>query len=90
MKNLKIKKLLAVAVAGILTVGLVACGSSNSDSAKSDTASGSDAASGSYRTLDEIKEDGTINIGVFSDKNPFGYVDENGEYQGTVWQRILA
>ena len=82
MKNLKIKKLLAVAVASILTVGLVACGSSNSDSAKSDTASGSDAASGSYRTLDEIKEDGTINIGVFSDKNPFGYVDENGDYQG--------
>ena len=80
MKNLKIKKLLAVAVAGILTVGLVACGSSNSDSAKSDTASVSDAASGSYRTLDEIKEDGTINIGVFSDKNPFGYVDENGDY----------
>lgn len=35
-----------------------------------------------YRTLDEITEDGTINIGVFSDKNPFGYVDENGEYQG--------
>ena len=35
-----------------------------------------------FRTLDEIKEDGTINIGVFSDKNPFGYVDENGEYQG--------
>ena len=35
-----------------------------------------------YRTLDEIKQSGTINIGVFSDKNPFGYVDENGEYQG--------
>ena len=35
-----------------------------------------------YRTLEEIKADGTINIGVFSDKNPFGYVDENGEYQG--------
>ena len=35
-----------------------------------------------FRTLDEIKADGTINIGVFSDKNPFGYVDENGEYQG--------
>ena len=26
-----------------------------------------------YRTLDEIKESGTINIGVFSDKNPFVY-----------------
>ena len=35
-----------------------------------------------FRTLDEIKDSGTINIGVFSDKNPFGYVDENGEYQG--------
>ena len=35
-----------------------------------------------YRTLDEIKASGAINIGVFSDKNPFGYVDENGEYQG--------
>ena len=35
-----------------------------------------------YRTLDEIKESGKINIGVFSDKNPFGYVDENGKYQG--------
>ena len=35
-----------------------------------------------YRTLDEIKASGVINIGVFSDKNPFGYVDENGEYQG--------
>ena len=36
----------------------------------------------SFRTLDEIKESGTINIGVFSDKSPFGYVDENGDYQG--------
>ena len=35
-----------------------------------------------YRTLDEIKSSGTINIGVFSDKNPFGYVDEYGKYQG--------
>ena len=35
-----------------------------------------------FRTLDEIKESGTVNIGVFSDKNPFGYVDENGDYQG--------
>ena len=35
-----------------------------------------------FQKLQEIKADGTINIGVFSDKNPFGYVDENGEYQG--------
>lgn len=35
-----------------------------------------------YRTVDEIKASGTINIGVFSDKSPFGYMDENGQYQG--------
>lgn len=34
------------------------------------------------RTLDDIKKDGKLKIGVFSDKNPFGYVDENGQIQG--------
>lgn len=50
----------------------------------SSSGEGAGAASGKtvYRTLDEIKESGSINIGVFSDKNPFGYVDENGDYQG--------
>ena len=70
----------AVSAAAVLT----ACGGSSSPAASGSAASGS-AASGSsvvYRTLDEIKASGTINIGVFSDKNPFGYVDENGEYQG--------
>jgi polar amino acid transport system substrate-binding protein len=33
---------------------------------------GSVFADGTFRTLDEIKESGTINIGVFSDKSPFG------------------
>jgi len=36
----------------------------------------------SARSLKEIKDSGKIIIGVFSDKKPFGYVDENGEYQG--------
>ena len=70
----------AVSAAAVLT----ACGSSSSTAA-SGAASGSTASAGGdtvYRTLDEIKADGTVNIGVFSDKNPFGYVDENGEYQG--------
>ena len=35
-----------------------------------------------FRTLDEIKDSGRIVIGLFSDKKPFGYVDEYGEYQG--------
>ena len=36
----------------------------------------------SGRTVAEIKKSKTIKIAVFSDKKPFGYVDENGEYQG--------
>lgn len=39
-------------------------------------------AASTARTLDEIKESGELVVGVFSDKKPFGYVDENGEYQG--------
>ena len=32
--------------------------------------------------LDKIKAAGKIRVGVFSDKPPFGYVDENGQNQG--------
>ena len=88
----KWNKILAAVLTLSLTAGLTACGGSTSDATASDAtannASAADegtASNGSsevYRTLDEIKESGTINIGVFSDKNPFGYVDENGEYQG--------
>ncbi len=59
---------------------LTACGSTNNTAGETKAAEKDSKAV--YRTLDEIKESGTINIGVFSDKSPFGYVDENGEYQG--------
>ena len=61
-----VRNIVALVIALVLTLSLVAV-------ASADTV---------FRTLDEIKASGTINIGVFSDKNPFGYVDENGEYQG--------
>ena len=35
-----------------------------------------------FRTVEKIKKSGTIKIAVFSDKKPFGYVDEYGKYQG--------
>lgn len=82
MKNLKVKKIVAAALALTLALGMTACGSSNGSGKTTDTASKEKSGKEVYRTLDEIKKDGTINIGVFSDKNPFGYVDENGEYQG--------
>lgn len=85
----KLHKILGLGLASVLAVSLAACGTSASTSetaaAPADSGAVTEAAqeeSTVYRTLDQIKESGTINIGVFSDKNPFGYVDENGEYQG--------
>ena len=74
-KNMK-KKILAVLLAtGVAATTLL--GGSILVSAADDGGNTAQA-----RTLDEIKEDGKIKIGVFSDKNPFGYVDENGDVQG--------
>ncbi len=72
--------------AGILTAGLslgalTGCAEEGS-LANEANASNTEPENRVYRTLDEIKAAGSVNIGVFSDKNPFGYVDENGEYQG--------
>lgn len=69
-----------ILILGILAGILVGCGKSGNG----DTASGSTekTKTAQARTLEEIKKDGKIKIGVFSDKNPFGYVDENGDVQG--------
>lgn len=74
---MKIKKVLkkivgTTLIAALGITALTGCGK------KEDGGSGSKI----YRTVDEIKESGTVKIGVFSDKNPFGYVDEKGNYQG--------
>ena len=84
MKNLK--RVLSAALSAAMLMALAACGNGNSATSSAGSVSGSASGSGDgktvYRTLDQIKDSGTINIGVFSDKNPFGYVDENGDYQG--------
>lgn len=74
-KNL-FTKLLALTFAVLLVLGsFAACNGDGSGDTSGDAVA-------SFRTLDEIKESGKIVIGVFSDKAPFGYVDEYGEYQG--------
>lgn len=74
-------KLFASSAAFAAVAGLGGCtiSATNDSAASSSSDSGSTAG---YRTVDEIKESGSVVIGVFSDKSPFGYVDENGEYQG--------
>ena len=81
------KKTIIATVLGavLLTGAITGCGSANAQDAaevKGAERSSEQSEGKVYRTLDEIKESGKINIGVFSDKNPFGYVDENGDYQG--------
>lgn len=82
-KSLVTKLLTAVITIGTVASALTGCAGTAPAAPAAPAADGAAAdANKVYRTLDEIKADGKINIGVFSDKNPFGYVDENGEYQG--------
>lgn len=77
--------LIALSVAVLLLIGSLAGCASPSTPAESGTPEASEndgTTNASFRTLDEIKESGKVVIGVFSDKAPFGYVDENGLYQG--------
>ena len=43
---------------------------------------GSAGASDTFRSVDDIKKAGAVNIGYFSDKAPFGYVDKDGKPAG--------
>lgn len=73
-KKSKIQKriILVISFVLVLSMALTACKKKSSNEDKGAKA----------RTLQEIKDSGEVVIGVFSDKKPFGYVDENGEYQG--------
>lgn len=91
MRNKLLRRLSSgLLITAMVAASFTACGSKEDAGATAETASAEsneesasdDSSSAGFRTLDEIKESGTINIGVFSDKSPFGYVDENGEYAG--------
>ena len=71
MKHITFRKIAAAVLAVALLAALLAgCTKAETKNEKG------------FRTVEEIKASGTVNIGVFSDKSPFGFVDENGEYQG--------
>lgn len=60
-------KVMTLLLSFILIIGaLVGCGGSDENNS----------------SIEAIKERGVVKIGVFSDKPPFGYVDENGKNQG--------
>ena len=83
MKNILKKAGAALLALAMIAAVLTACGKGADDKTIAATEKTVATAEKTvYRTVDEIKASGTINIGVFSDKSPFGYVDENGDYQG--------
>lgn len=65
------KKLISFMALALLAFAAFANGTKDSGSAKT-----------TARSIEQIKKSGKIVIAVFSDKKPFGYVDEYGKYQG--------
>lgn len=70
------KKIVAVVLSFMMTAFLlVGCGNGTKENQEGEGL-------GVARTIAQIKDSGFIKIGVFSDKKPFSYVDENRTYQG--------
>ena len=63
------KKLLLALFGVVFMIGLSACGDNQSTKE-------------SKNALEEIKQKGVVRIGVFSDKPPFGFINEKGQNDG--------
>jgi hypothetical protein len=75
------KKILKLATVGVTVFALAACGNKTEEKTEAQ-APAQETAVAKARTVQEIKDSGVIRIGVFTDKAPFGYIDENGKNQG--------
>ena len=75
------KKILKLAPVGVAVFALAACGNKTEEKTEAQ-APAQETAVAKARTVQEIKDSGVIRIGVFTDKAPFGYIDENGKNQG--------
>ena len=75
------KKILKLATVGLAVFALAACGNKTEEKTEAQ-APAQEASVAKARTVQEIKDSGVIRIGVFTDKAPFGYIDENGKNQG--------
>ena len=75
------KKILKLATVGVAVFALAACGNKTEEKTEAQAPS-QEVSVAKARTVQEIKDSGVIRIGVFTDKAPFGYIDENGKNQG--------
>ncbi|TKX28650.1 ABC transporter substrate-binding protein [Campylobacter sp. MIT 12-5580] len=72
------KRIISSAILALFVAFLSACSNSSSKEDTNTTSASTQAAS----TLESIKNNGVVRIGVFGDKPPFGFVDEKGVNQG--------
>ena len=75
------KKILKLATVGVAVFVLAACGN-KTEEPKPEAQAPAQETTAKARTVQEIKDSGVIRIGVFTDKAPLGYIDENGKNQG--------
>lgn len=79
------KRILAGILTAVMSMSMVACGSSANDSAASDTSSADTAASAAEESTDSdvayIQDKGTLIVGI-TDFAPMDYKDDNGEWIG--------
>ncbi|MDQ0048812.1 polar amino acid transport system substrate-binding protein [Paenibacillus polymyxa] len=71
-KGMKLTTLLLAL--SLLLVGLAGCAGAGNTNGSSGSAK--------FASIEDIKKNGKIRIGVFADKPPFGYVDSEGKNQG--------
>ncbi|WP_310829630.1 cysteine ABC transporter substrate-binding protein [Paenibacillus pedocola] len=69
------KILTGLLAASMLLVGLTACGNSGNNGE-------ANSGSSKFASIEQLKKNDKIRIGVFADKPPFGYVDAEGKNQG--------
>lgn len=74
---MRLHKIIFTSALLVLSAGLVTACTKKAAQTESTGTAGTTA-----RSVEEIKKSGKVIIAVFSDKKPFGYVDENGAYQG--------
>ncbi|MNN16916.1 ABC transporter glutamine-binding protein GlnH precursor [compost metagenome] len=71
----RIRAMAGLMAVSMLLLGLTACGNSgNNEEANS--------GSSKFASIEQLKKNDKIRIGVFADKPPFGYVDSQGKNQG--------
>lgn len=77
MKRMRIgrKLLTGFIAASMLLMGLTACGNSGNNGE-------ANSGSSKFASIEQLKKNDKIRIGVFADKPPFGYVDSEGKNQG--------